>query len=188
MAVQSVIVDDSNVVQPVSGTITLIDTTKSTYSASIRGVVTAATATDVLVIQGSSTKIIKIRFIGISGTQTGNAVTPIIILKRSTLDTGGTSTTLINVAHDSNDTAATAIIKSYTANPTLGTLVGNVLQEQITFNNGLASGLEDKIEYEFGVFTKALTLRNANESIAINFNSTTVTAGSINFTIQWTEE
>jgi hypothetical protein len=169
--------------------ITNIQTLKVTYAAAIRNVATASTATDVLTIAGSATKLVKILRIRISGSQTGNSVTPIVLIKRSALDTGGTFTTLTNVPYDSSDPAATAIVKSYTANPTtLGAAVGTIRQDQVTFNNGLASGLEDRAIFDFGEFSKPVYLRNANENLAINFNSTSVTAASINFTVEWTEE
>lgn len=166
-----------------------IQTLKATYSAAVRGVATAAAATDVLTIAGSATKLVKVMRVRLDGAQTGNGVTPIVLIKRSALDTGGTSTTLTNVPYDSSDPAATATVKSYTANPTaLGAAVGTTLQGQVTFNNGLASGIEDHISFEFGEFFKPVYLRNANENLAINFNATSVTAGSINFTVEWTEE
>src|SRR5204863_4895248 len=101
------------------------DGQKATYGASITGLVVAASATDIFAITGSATKIVRITRLRISGVRTTGTDTDIQLIKRSTANTGGTSTNPTKVAYDSNDPASTATINAYTANPTgLGTAIG----------------------------------------------------------------
>lgn len=92
-------------------------------------VLDAAGATDVLTIQPSTTKSVRLNKIHLLIFSAGAGAAKAILYKRSTLDTGGTASLQTKTPMDPTDPAATAIVKFYTANPTaLGTKV-NIVEE-----------------------------------------------------------
>ncbi len=158
----------------------------TTYSTSSGSFVVAATPTDVFTLIGSASKTIRINKIKVTGSTTSGSPVKITIqlIKRSTADTGGTSAILTSVPHDSTNAAATAVARSYTANPTLGTAVGTARAQATSFQ---AAGLTEVIEWNFEQGGQHLVLRGVTESIAINFNGTTVTGSIIAISIEWQE-
>lgn len=174
-----------------------IDGQKASYSAAKLGLTPAASATDIFTITGSSTKTVRITRIEITGTTSAAtaAALDIVLLKRSTANTAGTSTAPTIVAHDSNDAAATATVAAYTANPTTGTLVGNFRNSK--FFQALATytatdfPANDKLTWDFGgrAGEKALVLRGTGEVLAINLNATSASASaSFDIAVEFTEE
>lgn len=169
--------------------VTLESATKTTYSAAVIGLAPAATATDIFEIAGSGTKTVKIRRLQISCTATAAGAYDFVLVKRSTANTVGTSTTLTNVSYDSNDAAATAVVKAYTANPTTGTLVGNVrsIKGTVTTSAGAIPNIPTTVD--FGTRgNEAAVLRGTAQLYAINLNATTMTGGSCDADVEWTEE
>lgn len=162
---------------------------KPTYSAAFSGTVAAALATDVFTILGSATKTIRITNIRMSATTTAGSGLSInlTLVKRSTADSGGVSTTATLVPHDSNSAAGTAVIRNYTVNPTLGTAIGIVRSERLTTGTtGTSSGI---IDWEFGTRpAQALVLRGTSEQLCMNFGTVTITGSVIAFYVEWTEE
>ena len=173
---------------------TLVDGYKSTYSASVSSLVLATTPTDIFTITGSATKVIHIKKIGISGTQTTSQQRTVLLVKRSTADVGGTSITQTAVPLDSNNPAATATVRSYSANPTtLGTSLGTIASMFLPVDNptGGVNTLmtSDYREIMLGTnSSQSVTLRNANEMLSINMNSVSSAGSSFNIFIEWTEE
>lgn len=179
--------DSSASVTPVSGTITAIPTdgVKSAYSVVMTNITPATSATDLFTIIGSGTKTVRIRNMVLYGSQTTGGVVAVSVIKRSTADTGGTSTTGTAIPWSSTDAAATAVVSAYTANPTVGTPVGT-LSYDIPFIPIVKDTL---FEYNFNLLPfQVYTLNSAAETIAINLNATTVTGGSLTLKISWTEE
>lgn len=169
----------------------LSDGAKTTYSASITNLVAATTATDIFTISGSATKTVRVLLIGISGTQNVATNNDIILLKRSTLNTGGISTSPTEVPHDSSNSAATAIVKAYTANPTLGTLIGILKSSKLTMSTTSGNGnvSQSLLRWDFGTRPgQAIILRGVNEMFSINFNGVTAPGNLIDINIEWTEE
>lgn len=166
-----------------------LDGSKLSYSAAIVGLASAVLATDVFTITGSASKTIRITKLEITLTTTaGTGVNlNISVIKRSTANTGGTSTILTDVPHDSTDAAGTATVRAYTVNPTvLGTTVGAIrgVKYAVGANNTI-----DLITWDFGNRpAKAIVLRGTTETLAINFNATTVVGGSAAIHVEWTEE
>jgi hypothetical protein len=159
-----------------------------TYSASIIGVAPAATATDIFRISGSASKTITVKKIGFSSTATATSINNILLIKRSTANTGGTSATATNVPYDSTNAAASATVVTYTANPTLGTAVGNVRSAKVVSSIGTGS-TNDNTEWIFeDSGAQGILLRGTAEGLSINLNSTTITGGSFNFYVEWLEE
>lgn len=103
-----------------------IDGRRATYSAATAAFASAATATDIFIVQGSATKTIRVIAVKVFATQTTAGAGNIFLLKRSTANTGGTTVATTRVPLDSQYPAATATVQHYTANPTVGTLVGNI--------------------------------------------------------------
>ena len=161
----------------------------ATYGAAVTALNAANTATDIFTIGGSATKTIKIKHISMDGTATTGAVANILLIKRSSANTGGTSTVATNVPYDSSDAAATATIRSYTANPTaVGTAVGTIHSEKMFISTATAVPDELKFDYTGIQAMKEITLRGATEFLCINLNGVTFAGNSFNIDVTWTEE
>lgn len=173
-----------------AGNVYVLDanTSKVTYSASVKGLVPVALATDLFTITGSASKTIYVTRVSFSGTTTtgSGTGTNVTLVKRSTADTAGTATTQPNIPFDSTSAAGTAVVKSYTANPTLGTTVGAIRSSRDSF---LPTSLGvSQIVWEFGnAAAMAPALRGVAEQLCINLDGVTVTGGVIDIDIEWTE-
>ena len=168
------------------------DGVKATYrAASVPGLALAGGATDFFTITGSATKTVRITAFAMLCTQNTAATNDIVFLKRSTADTGGTSTTRTAVPLDSTNPAATATVRTYTANPTTGTLVGNLMTTQILFSvpgGGASSQPVQPPTWHFGDTGQAIVLRGTGEVFAVNFNGQTAFGNSCDMWAEWTEE
>ena len=164
----------------------------ATYSASNGPFTVAASPTDVFTITGSATKVVRIRQIYFSASATNASSANFFLIKRSTANTGGTSTVRPAVPSDSDDGAATAEVRTYTANPTLGTAVGTLRSYKLVVpqNTPLGSASNGPLnEIYFGNNSqKAITLRGTSEVLALNMNGVTLTGNSFCVFIEWTEE
>lgn len=163
---------------------------KGTYSASVVGMAVAATPTDIFTLTGSASKTIRITRLGFSGTAATAGIINVAVVKRSTADTSGTSTNPAAVPHDSNNAAATATVAAYTANPTLGSIVGSALRTaKLALPLATASGV-DAVEYNFGDRNgQGIVLRGTGQVFALNGQGSTLPgATTINVDIEWTEE
>ena len=161
--------------------------TKPTYSAATIGFLPVATSTDFFNITGSATRTVRVTRIVISGIATAAASVATQLIKRSTANTGGTPTGLTMAPHDLNNAAATALIQTYAANPTLGTSVG--LPGAETLNLG-AAGAAGRIVFDFGTRNgQAGVLRGVAQSLNLNWNGAAVPAGTLlSIACEWTEE
>jgi len=165
-----------------------IDGVSKTYSASITGLVVAAAATDFFMITGSATKTIRITKIEVIGTATAAAATDILVIKRSTLNDGGTSTTLTSVPHDSSDSAATSIIKAYTVDPTsLGTSVGNIISHKLFLSTATTQPYAWKMLFGDRA-SKAIVLRGATQCLCLNYNGRTNAGNAISISVEFIED
>lgn len=153
------------------------------YSASAVGIVGATAATDVFTITGSSTKNIRIHNLVLTGTQAAAAVRDVLLIKRSTANTGGTSTTPTVIPLDSNAAAGTAVVRAYTVNPTLGNTVGTVRVRRVGMPTTAATAI-DVASFDFMV---PLTLRGTGQVLAVNFNNPGV-AITFSAYIEWSED
>lgn len=158
-----------------------------TYSAVITNYVVANNPTDVFTITGSATRTITVNEVEISATKTASGVGDILLIKRSTLNTGGTSTILTNVPYDSLNEAATATVRYYTANPAaLGTAVGTIKSTNYLYN--VTTATPDKLEFNFGQDdNQHLVLRGVNESLCVNLNAVTLAGNSFTVYVEWNE-
>lgn len=164
--------------------------TKTLYSAATNNLTPPATPTDIVTITGSGTKTIRVLAIELFPTQTLSGTNTFFIVKRSTANSAGTSTTPTIVAHDSNNAAATAVVRQYTANPTLGTTVGTVLVAKVTTPapGGLV-GEGFMFDFTRSGFDSGLVLRGTGEVLALNFNGAALPGGlNINANVIFLEE
>jgi hypothetical protein len=167
---------------------TQLDGCRATYSVTMTNLVPAATPTDVFTITGSATKTVRIFKIRVSGTQTTGSVINVVLLKRSTANSAGTSTAGVLVPHDSNSAAATATALGYTANPTTGTLVGNIRAIK-AYVPTLTSSTPEEVVWQFGDLpVQGLVLRGIAQVLAINLAGATIAGGSFDVSVELTEE
>lgn len=164
--------------------------TKATYSVAALGMTLAATATDFFQITGSSSKTIRVTRIQISGIATAAASVDIQLVKRTAVNTGGTSSSLSTsiVPHDSNSASATASVNQYSVNPSaLG--AGNPLRAQ-KLALGTSTNPLPAIVWDFTTRnSQGLVLRAAAQSLNLNWNGSSVPAGTaLDIDIEWTEE
>lgn len=164
--------------------------TKATYMASITGLTPALLATDIFEIKGSASKTVKILGIHISGIATAAGAYDFLLIKRSTANTTGTSSAPTPVPLDSADGAATATLKAYTANPgALGTAVGTIASRKATVTTATGAIPEIPLVISFGIGQgKEVVLRGTSELLCLSLNGATMTGGSLNIDIVWTEE
>ena len=97
-----------------------------TYSSVSAAFTPAATPDDVFEIAGNASNSVKVYRMGIATTQTTSGVNAWHLAKRSAANTGGTPVGGAEVPHDAADAAAQSAVRWWTANPTVGALVGNV--------------------------------------------------------------
>jgi hypothetical protein len=149
---------------------------RSTYSASCVNLNIAAAGTDFFTMTGSDTKTIIVKRIRFSGASSNTTQSNIGLMKRTTANSGGAYTTLANVPHDSANPVATATVRAYTSNPTLGTLVGALRWVDYTSLSVNSNSVTDLREFQFGTEEdQGIVLRGSNEVLALNFNGQTVT-------------
>jgi len=180
-----------------AGRVTIYDTagrdlspqSKATYSATSGAFTPPATPTDMSCIFGSASKTIRVLSCVVSGTQTTAGINMFFLVKRSTANTGGTSSTLTQVPLDANSAAGTATnVLSYTANPTLGSTVGNVRAERILCP-ALASvvapvGIDLLGFSQNSLIDQPVTLRGSTQGLCVNFNGAALPAG-LSMAVEW---
>jgi hypothetical protein len=150
----------------------VFDSVKRTYRCAFS---IAAVAGDAVVIQGSSTKTVKIREIWLTAE---TAQSRIILVKRSAADSSGTSTSGTLVPLDSTDAVATAVVKLYTAAPSLGSAVGNIYNQVVGQGSTMEETFGDNNTH------KPVVLNSTSEFLAVNISANTTLTGHI----EWTEE
>jgi hypothetical protein len=157
----------------------------ATYSASTN-VASAAAATDIAILPGSATRTVFVTKVIISGIQTTGGLNDILLIKRSTANSGGTSAEMTAVPHDSADSAATAAPLSYTANPTTGTPVGTFRRGYVPL--GAATSIVNPlVGFDFGDKGKPITLNGVAQGLAVNLNGATIAGGTFDIVFEWFE-
>ena len=171
---------------------------KRTYAVS--GTFTpAATPTDLVTIIGSGTTTIRVLSLIITTTTTATASHQFFLIKRSTVDTGGTFVSLTPVSYDSDDAAATAVAGHWTANPSaLGTVVGTLHTMRVASPvpvPGSFAGIVHNAGFDIiedadsSLLSKAITLRGVTQQLALNYNGVALVAGQTHaYRLLWIEE
>lgn len=181
------------------GEISLQASSKQTYAATSDATTLATSATDFFTLYGSSSKTVKVLKISAYNYSTGGNWIPldkIRLIKRSSTASGGTSTTLTAVPLDSQNAAATATAKIYTANPTVGSAVGTIcirraislIQSAYLQPDNMQGRNADVFDYQ--LIGQPIVLRGASEGIALNLDGVTQqgTSPSMLVNVIWTEE
>jgi hypothetical protein len=137
-----------------------------TYSGAVTGQANAA-AGDIYCIGASATKLVKIKGIRVSAIATTAIVSDVTINKRSTLDTGGTPTTVTIVPNFSVNPVSTATITTYGTAPTPGTLVGAIRSQKIPIPTTAGAISANPLLFQFSVYwDQALTLARGSTEAA----------------------
>lgn len=160
-------------------------TTARTYSASAN-IAVASAATDIAAFFGNATTTVQVTKIRVTGIQTTTGVVNMLLVRRSTANTAGTSSNFLVALHEASDAANSSTPIAYTANPTVGTLAGVVRR----WYHALTSTTSDSSpEYtlEFGENGKPLILSGVTQGICLNLNGATVPGGLVNVSIEWIE-
>lgn len=178
------------------GTVAPKPSISATYAASTAIFTPATSATDIWQIYGSGTKTIKILkiFLMAGKATSGASLTDFYLLKRSTANSSGTSVSATAIPLDSANAAATATVKHYTANPTTGSLVGQVFEAtQLNAaagsgNSGMIEGMS-RIFFDADKFGQPIVLRGTAEGVVINLNGSTIgNSATVSVTVVWREE
>lgn len=152
----------------------IITATPPTYFYST-SVAIAAAPTDVVLDCGSASKTVTVQSVELQGFASSGGGTLAVKLIRRAPDTGGTSSALTGTVHDTNDAPATASVLTYTANPTLGAPVGDVLDTLLLF--GLTGSNNQYIPFVFSPRAQAIVLRGANDCLAVDLLGQSTPAG-----------
>lgn len=166
------------------------DPARAAYGFSVIGFTPAATPTDVFTIGGAAGKIIRIRQVIVSGVATTAGIVPISIHRRTTANTGGTSTTPTPAQRDGIDDAATATLRQYSANASaLGTSLGPIDGGRLATPTATSGQLDRFVSQYSWLNEKGPVLRSATDFFAINLNGATLPTGLVlDVNVWWTEE
>jgi hypothetical protein len=156
-------------------------------------VASAATATDIASMPGNATNTVLVTGIRVSCTQTTGSIINLSILMRTTADTAGTPVTTAIHKDDSNYAAASSAPKTWTANPTKGTLEAMVDSVKL---GCMAPGTVSPNDIYISPANwrmKPQVLRGTAQELEVNLGApidgagTTVTGGSFLITFEWIE-
>lgn len=172
---------------------------KATYSSVALALPPAASATDIACIAGSATKTIRVQSITISGTAGTLVSAPFTLVRRAAVNTAGTAATTTanwanNIAkHDTNSADASAVLISYSANPTITDSAPDYIRtDALTLPVTSAGTSIAPIRWSFGEYLinqdQPLVLRGAAQQLCINLNAVSVSSGLLYPSITWTEE
>lgn len=173
---------------------------RQSYSAVWIGLAPASTTTDLICISGSATKKIVLRQIKLSGSAGTTLSLPVTILHRASLDTGGTvASTTANPANtiskrEQANGAATAVLISYTANPTIGDTTPTYIDSaQLAVSLTTMATVSIPVTFDWinnnvGLIQPPVIAKNSTEQICVNLNSTSLASGLLTGSITWSEE
>lgn len=166
----------------------------ATYTGQILGLVPAASATDVWCLNASASKNVSIRRVELSGTAGTLITTPVIFIRRNTVDTGGTSTVPSITANNTTNPTATASVIQYSANPTItdSSSHQSIRAAMLTLNASTAVGVSPSLTWNFGTAVDAYDqgadlTKGSTQQFCINLNAVSISTGSIYGTVEWTE-
>jgi hypothetical protein len=151
-----------------------------TYVAAASWTLAVGSQTDVACIEGASTGTVRILKITMDGAAI-TATAYVNMVLRSSLNTGGTSSTQLPVARDSRNSAPTVNVRIWTAAPAaLGVLVGLVDSRQVYFSTTVT--IPAPTVFDFTASGQIMALNGANEALCINA-PTVLNGGSLKMTV-----
>lgn len=167
------------------GSIQVYPLLQNKYAAAAAAVTPAATPTDIVNLKGSATKTVYVTRVRLVGLATTKGVLAMQLLKRSTANSGGTSTTPTPVPYDSDNGSATAVVNQYSANPTVGSVVGSAIAAE-NLSMAVAGDSTGHIDWDFR--DNPIVLRGVAESVSINGSGGAVpSGGAIGYAIEFYE-
>ncbi len=161
---------------------------RATFGAGVSGFTLGTAPTDILTIQGAVGKVVRIKSIIINGNSGTTAAYPLLLIRRSSANTAGTSTAVTPTAHDTLDGSSAATVRYYTANASsLGTSVGTMHVGRLVAAN--AANL-DRLALQYSWQNdKAIILRGASDYLVLNMNGASLSATTtLDIDLLWTEE
>ena len=170
---------------------------QNTFSAISVGLVPAASATDIFCLNGSTSKVVSLTRLLVTGTAGTAITTPVILKLNHSLDTGGTAATTLALpvaaANNGLDTA-TATLTAYTANPTVNDSTPSyLLAPAISF--GATTTVNQPVEFHSGHnvdwFDKHWDIQKAStvvQQLCLNLNAVSISSGVLAISAEWTEQ
>jgi hypothetical protein len=162
---------------------------RNTYRAFIYNQTFAGIATDLVILGGSTTKIIRLKSLVISGTATLASNIGLYLFKRTAAATGGTPTNITKTPSSTTDPAATANLVHYgTGAPTVG--AGTMLDGGRINLAPAANGSIDRLILQYTWQNdKAPMCELSTEYLALGMNGVSMPGGgALDISITWTEE
>jgi len=170
------------------------DTSLPTYSAGGTILVAnmAATLTDLIVLRGSASKIVRLKRLIVQCGATTGATIAVTLKKHTVANTGGTAITTPDiVALDSTSTSAsgTAVPIVYSVNPIIDPTAKTVAARNLV-TTALTLGQPGTVDFNFlAEAEQSLVLNGVAQEAAFNFGGTTPGAGAVlTWQMIWTEE
>lgn len=155
-----------------------------TYRYAALAFAAVATPTDIIVIQGSATKILIVKLVKLAGAATAAGTMPAQIIRRSAAGTLGSAvlTAVTPARHDSTDDAPTGVVSTVgTANYTsLGAsagVVGTGRLQMTALGTGVAAV---PLVWDFASRDdKGIYLRGTSQFLCVNLNGATIPSGGV---------
>ncbi len=143
------------------------------YSAAVHNL-SNSSAGDIFCISGSSSKVIKVKGVRVSAIASAGVNSAVSIIRRSTLNTGGSATPITVVPNDTNNPAATAVVTAYATAPTLGTQVGIVRSQKLPIGTTSSTSIAPTPAlFQFSIYwDQPMTLRGVNQALCVDVDST----------------
>ena len=165
---------------------------RQTYSVGVGGTTfgtIAGAPTDVFILNGSATKVIRVINVQFAMSSTTAVAVPVQLIVRSTANTGGSGGSGVVTPHDSNNSATTTTNTFYAANPTLGTQTGTMVRSAQYYSSSTTVAGSPTIQWSLGQDGgQPIVLRGTAQGMAINLNGTTISGGKIDISVTWTED
>ena len=163
---------------------------KPTYSAAVSLTLGASQTGAIFSIENpaASAVTMRINHILVSGRSTAANQLDLVVNKRSSLNSGGTMTTPTAVAHDSNDSAASGVVRAYTVAPTPGTLVGAVRTFQVNMSAVGSGGASSPALWDFGWRNGRAIVLHPGQTLTHDLTVSAPSGTVLDFEIEWTEE
>jgi hypothetical protein len=170
---------------------------KATYAAAAT-FTPPATPTDIISINGSATKNVRVISVYVTTTTTAAGSIQLYLAKRSANNTGGAFVPVAGVPFDSTDPAATANVGHWTTTPAVGALVGNTNIVRLATPVAVPAtfaGIVEEAGKEImpwmsnSLLDKPITLRGVTQGLGVHFAGAALVAGQTHaYRIVWIED
>ncbi len=158
-----------------------------------------ATPTDMVTIFGSATRTVRVVAFIITTTNTAAGSQQFSLIKRTTANSGGTLVAATAVTADVADSAATATVGHYTANPSgLGAAAGTINIRRAASPAAVPASFAGVVRdagvdmLDVGANTslnKIAVLNGTGQGLCLNFGGAALVAGQTHaYQVVWTEE